>query len=110
MSHPPENPQQVAIANGPAPNDEHQEKDSRNPATASSEANIVGSDSPTDEKEAPPFKPTLAFWLVFASLALAALLSALDGAIVATVLPTISSDLGVVPDFVWVANVYFLTG
>ncbi|KAK6822449.1 hypothetical protein PG987_013994 [Apiospora arundinis] len=110
MALPPDEPHPVvatADASGP---DENLEDHSR-VATADSQADTVGSnDPPTDEKEAPPFKPTLAFWLVFASLALAALLSALDGAIVATVLPTISSELGVGPDFVWVANVYFLTG
>ncbi|KAK8091804.1 hypothetical protein PG997_002165 [Apiospora hydei] len=78
--------------------------------SSSSQANIVGSDSATPDEEPPAFKPTLQFWLVFLALLLATLLSALDGAIVATALPTISSDLEVGPDFVWVANVYFLTG
>ncbi|KAK8022487.1 DNA repair protein RAD50 [Apiospora rasikravindrae] len=78
--------------------------------SSSSQANMVGSDSTTTDEEPPAFHPTLQFWLAFLALLLATLLSALDGAIVATALPTISSDLDVGPDFVWVANVYFLTG
>jgi len=50
------------------------------------------------------------FWAVFAALVAATLLSALDGAIVATALPTISLSLDAGPLFVWIANVYFLTG
>ncbi|KAK7960590.1 MFS general substrate transporter [Apiospora saccharicola] len=76
----------------------------------SSQADIVRNDLTTAKEEAAAFKPTLQFWVVFLALLLATLLSALDGAIVATALPTISSNLNVGPDFVWVANVYFLTG
>lgn len=80
-------------------------------SSSSSQANIVGNDPTTTNDEEPPtFRPTLQFWIVFLALLLATLLSALDGAIVATALPTISNDLNVGPDFVWVANVYFLTG
>jgi len=50
------------------------------------------------------------FWAVFAALVAATLLSALDGAIVATALPTIALSLDAGPSFVWIANVYFLTG
>ncbi|KAK8076187.1 hypothetical protein PG994_003459 [Apiospora phragmitis] len=79
-------------------------------SSSSSQANIVGSGSTTVGEGPPAFKPTLQFWIVFLALLFATLLSALDGAIVATALPTISSDLEVGSDFVWVANVYFLTG
>ncbi|KAK8109044.1 hypothetical protein PG984_014845 [Apiospora sp. TS-2023a] len=79
-------------------------------SSSSSQADIVRNDPTTDNEELAAFKPTLQFWVVFLALLLATLLSALDGAIVATALPTISSDLNVGPDFVWVANVYFLTG
>jgi len=50
------------------------------------------------------------FYTIFGALVAATLLSALDGAIVAVALPTISSSLDTGPDYVWVANVYFLTG
>lgn len=49
------------------------------------------------------------FWIIFAGLALSALLSGLEGSIVATALPTILADLGAGEDYVWVINIYFLT-
>ncbi|KAH7398104.1 major facilitator superfamily domain-containing protein [Cadophora sp. MPI-SDFR-AT-0126] len=50
------------------------------------------------------------FWAVFAGLIATTLLSALDGAIVATALPTIAETLHLGADYVWVANIYWLTG
>lgn len=50
------------------------------------------------------------FWAVFAGLVATTLLSALDGAIVATALPTIAETLHLGPNYVWVANIYWLTG
>ncbi|KAK3356668.1 major facilitator superfamily protein [Lasiosphaeria hispida] len=50
------------------------------------------------------------FWIIYASLVAATLLSALDGSIVATALPTIARNLETGPDFIWVVNIYFLTG
>lgn len=50
------------------------------------------------------------FYAIFGALVAATLLSALDGAIVAVALPTIAATLDTGPDYVWVANVYFLTG
>lgn len=49
------------------------------------------------------------FWTIFAGLALSALLSGLEGSIIATALPTILADLGSGEDYVWVINIYFLT-
>ncbi|KAI9751192.1 MAG: hypothetical protein M4579_006171 [Chaenotheca gracillima] len=49
------------------------------------------------------------FWGIFAALILSALVSALDGSIVSTALPTIVRDLNAGDDYVWVVNVYFLT-
>jgi len=50
------------------------------------------------------------FYAVYSGLIATTLLSALDGAIVATALPTIAATLETGPNYVWVANVYFLTG
>ncbi|KAK1758833.1 major facilitator superfamily domain-containing protein [Echria macrotheca] len=50
------------------------------------------------------------FWAIFGSLVAATLLSALDGSIVSTALPTIAETLDMGPDSIWAANVYFLTG
>jgi hypothetical protein len=51
----------------------------------------------------------LSFWLAFLGLCCTGLVSALDGSIVATALPSIIEDLHGGDDYVWVANVYFLT-
>ena len=48
-------------------------------------------------------------WLIFAGLAVSALLSALEGSVVSTALPTIAADLGLGGNYVWVINIYFLT-
>ncbi|KAI1505451.1 MFS general substrate transporter [Biscogniauxia marginata] len=49
------------------------------------------------------------FWALFVCLALTAFLSALEGSIVSTALPTISREINVAENYVWVINVYFLT-
>ncbi|KAI1422876.1 MFS general substrate transporter [Xylaria sp. FL1777] len=49
------------------------------------------------------------FWLVFVCLALTAFLSALEGSIVSTALPTIARALQASEDYIWVVNVYYLT-
>ena len=48
-------------------------------------------------------------WLIFAGLAVSALLSALEGSVISTALPTIAADLGLGGNYVWVINIYFLT-
>ncbi|KAM0544554.1 hypothetical protein ACHAPJ_011771 [Fusarium lateritium] len=52
---------------------------------------------------------TWQFYLIFTGLILSGLLSALDGAIVSTALPTIVAELDIGANYVWVANIYFLT-
>jgi hypothetical protein len=49
------------------------------------------------------------FWLAFAGLCFTGLISALDGSIVSTALPSIIETLNGGDDYVWVVNVYFLT-
>ena len=48
-------------------------------------------------------------WLIFAGLAVSALLSALEGSVISTALPTIAADLGLGGNYIWVINIYFLT-
>ncbi|EKG11536.1 Tetracycline resistance protein TetB/drug resistance transporter [Macrophomina phaseolina MS6] len=52
---------------------------------------------------------TWRFWVIFAGLALSALLSALEGSIISTALPTILAELGAGGEYIWVINIYFLT-
>jgi MFS family permease len=57
------------------------------------------------------FRPTKRgwrFWLIFPGLCFAILLAALDTAIVATVLPTISAELNSGSLFIWAINGYFV--
>ena len=48
-------------------------------------------------------------WIIFCGLAVSAVLSALEGSVVSTALPTIAADLGLGGNYVWVINIYFLT-
>ena len=48
-------------------------------------------------------------WVIFSGLAISALLSALEGSVISTALPTITADLGSGGNYVWVINLYFLT-
>lgn len=50
------------------------------------------------------------FYAIFTTLIATTLLSALDGSIVATALPTITSVLHSGPNYIWIVNIYFLTG
>ncbi|KAL3952617.1 hypothetical protein ACCO45_012560 [Purpureocillium lilacinum] len=53
-------------------------------------------------------KKGLRFWLIVVSLAVTAILAALDGTIVTTSLPSISADLDGGSNYVWVSGAYFL--
>ena len=65
--------------------------------------------SPGREQKAATSKLGWNVWLIFAGLAVSALLSALEGSVVSTALPTIAADLGLGGNYVWVINIYFLT-
>lgn len=49
------------------------------------------------------------FWAIFVSLAVTALLSAMEGGIMSTALPAITRSVNAKENYVWVINVYFLT-
>ncbi|RSL96921.1 hypothetical protein CEP52_011193 [Fusarium oligoseptatum] len=49
------------------------------------------------------------FWAVFISLSISAFLSALEGAVVSTALPSISRAVNAGEDYIWMVNVFFLT-
>ena len=48
------------------------------------------------------------FWLLFCSLCLVSFLSALDGSILTTALPTVTSAIGGEAQYVWIANSFVL--
>ncbi|KAI6354008.1 hypothetical protein MCOR25_008792 [Pyricularia grisea] len=62
--------------------------------------------SASDEKKA---KKGCDFWFTFSSLVLTAFLSALEGSVVSTALPTIARALEASENYVWVVNVYYLS-
>lgn len=65
------------------------------------------------EVQPPPDKPKAGrgwrFWAVFISLSISAFLSALEGAVVSTALPSISRAVNAGEDYIWMVNVFFLT-
>ncbi|KAL8704423.1 MAG: hypothetical protein Q9201_002414 [Fulgogasparrea decipioides] len=68
------------------------------------------SSSPPKEKQSDAtFKVGWRVWVIFGGLAVSALLSALEGSVISTALPTIAADLGSGGNYVWVINLYFLT-
>jgi hypothetical protein len=56
------------------------------------------------------FKPTGRFWAIIFTCAAIGLLSALENTVVTTALPRIASELELNADYIWVTNVFFLTG
>jgi len=69
----------------------------------------LSSNSHGHSKKPPKTHYPLSFWLAFLGLCCTGLVSALDGSIVATALPSIIDALQGGDDYVWVVNVYFLT-
>ncbi|OAA69790.1 Major facilitator superfamily domain, general substrate transporter [Cordyceps fumosorosea ARSEF 2679] len=68
-----------------------------------------------DEKAKPndgvtDFKPTARFWAILFTCAVMGLLSALENTVVTTALPHIVADLDMGQNYVWITNVFFLTG
>jgi len=84
----------------------------RNPpqaeVTATDEKSTDSQENNSPTKPAKTHYPT-SFWLAFLGLCCTGLVSALDGSIVSTALPSIIADLKGGSNYVWVANVYFLT-
>ncbi|KAK0641431.1 major facilitator superfamily domain-containing protein [Cercophora newfieldiana] len=103
------------MATSPAPEAPLAELPEKTASSSSDQTPVDATDSSTDSP-APPSEEEekthygWKFWAVFAGLVGATLLSALDGSIVATALPTIALSLDAGPSYVWIANVYFLTG
>ena len=56
------------------------------------------------------FKPSPRFWAILITCAVIALLSALENTVVTTALPHIVADLQMGENYVWITNVFFLTG
>ncbi|KAL8974901.1 MAG: hypothetical protein Q9197_000870 [Variospora fuerteventurae] len=68
-----------------------------------------GSSSPAQKETDAHVFISWRVWVIFSGLAVSALLSALEGSVISTALPTIAADLGSGASYVWVINLYFLT-
>ncbi|KAI0376682.1 major facilitator superfamily domain-containing protein [Hypomontagnella monticulosa] len=89
--------------------------------SSSSQRNLVSSEGDevpdVREDEQNPKTPTdepaagrgWRFWAVFISLSISAFLSALEGAVVSTALPSISRAVNAGENYIWMVNVFFLT-
>ena len=88
--------QQVNLtSNGPSPDREGDNKSSKAP--------------PESEKGNATSQLGWRVHMIFVGLAVSAILSALEGTVISTALPTIAADLGLGGNYVWVINIYFLT-
>ncbi|KAK9427696.1 hypothetical protein V1505DRAFT_388584 [Lipomyces doorenjongii] len=92
---------------------EHEQLESRETEQhePGSDADRSPANSPTTEENGKPTKThyTTQFWPAFGGLCFTGLVSAMDGSIVSTALPSIVADLAGAENYVWVVNVYFLT-
>lgn len=73
-------------------------------STGSKDASRHDSVIETDE-----FERDWRFWIVIVSLCIVGTLGSLEGAVVATALPSIIADLSGENTYIWVVNAYFLT-
>lgn len=56
------------------------------------------------------FNRSKRFWAIIATLSIISILSALENTVVTTALPYIVTQLDLGPRYIWVTNVFFLTG
>ncbi|GAW16231.1 hypothetical protein ANO14919_056540 [Xylariales sp. No.14919] len=76
---------------------------------ASKDVTTTDTDDATPPPENSGKSRQTGFWIIMAALLLAFVISALDGAVVSTALPTIVHDFNIGAGYVWVVNIYFLT-
>ncbi|KAI0400038.1 major facilitator superfamily domain-containing protein [Xylaria palmicola] len=86
-------------------------KSKDNQSSSSAAQHEQPGDDPDDSPQptAGTSEGTLGFWAIMVGLWLAAIVSALDGSVVSTALPTIVREIGLGANYVWAANIYFLT-
>ncbi|KAI9766171.1 MAG: hypothetical protein M1840_006738 [Geoglossum simile] len=63
----------------------------------------------SSESTLPSTRRDFRFWSIIFALCITSVLSALEGTVVSTALPTIVRDLGGGSNYLWAANAYFLT-
>lgn len=88
---------------------EPEQKESQHTEPGQSDLEPNSSSITTDNTKHPKPRYSSRFWLAFSGLCFIGLVSALDGSVVSTALPSIVADLSGAENYVWVVNVYFLT-
>ena len=69
----------------------------------------VGEADRTQEDDTKAILRDYRFWLILVALSVALLLAALESTVIVTTLPTISTELDLGENYVWVANVVMLS-
>ena len=68
-------------------------------------------DALLEDGEKAPSKPRrgLQFWMIIVGLSVAGVLPGLESTVITTSLPTITAELNIGDNYIWIANVFFLT-
>lgn len=88
---------------------EPEQKESQQTEQSQSDLDPNSPSITTDNTKPPKPRYSSRFWLAFSGLCFIGLVSALDGSVVSTALPSIVDDLSGAENYTWVVNVYFLT-
>ena len=67
-------------------------------------------DQRVQEKHEEPFKRDWRFWTIIATLSVIGILSSLENTVVVTSLSVMADDLALGENYIWITNVFFLTG
>lgn len=67
-------------------------------------------DQEKHEKDVEHFKRDWRFWTIISTLSVIGILSSLENTVVVTSLSVMVDDLGLGENYIWITNVFFLTG
>lgn len=67
-------------------------------------------DQQAAQKPAESFKRDWRFWTIISTLSVIGILSSLENTVVVTSLPVILDELAIGENYIWITNVFFLTG
>jgi MFS family permease len=71
---------------------------------------MASSNDSSGDQVVPNSRRGFQFWAIIAALCVTSLLSSLENSVVVTSLPTIVRDLNIGDNYIWVTNVFSLTG
>ncbi|KAK5064627.1 hypothetical protein LTR84_000461 [Exophiala bonariae] len=91
-------------------NEEHLENQKFTGPGNEKEDRIDNVDQEVEKKPAEPFQRDWRFWTIISTLTVIGILSSLENTVVVTSLPVILDDLAIGENYIWITNVFFLTG